>query len=292
MKHEILSIFPTNTEHGEGPIWHDKENCFYWVDLLKGKYFKGNPDTLFVKEYSINQPLGVLAIRQKGGFAMAVRDGFGLVDFAGEKLKLINPSPEKNNSRVRFNDGAVDPLGRFFAGTMEWDGNEKIGKLFRLNSDYSYTQINDGYYIPNGMGWSSDNKTMFIIDTLQHVMFAFDYDLESGEVSNKRIHVQFDIEEFPDGMAIDSTGGFWVALWGGSKLIRLDPSGKKIEDIPLPVPYPTSCCFGGPNLNKLFITSSRIKLSKEEILKYPLSGNTFLIETDLVGRKENRFKEI
>ena len=285
----MMPIFDVVVEHGEGPVWDSKSQQLYWVDLLQGVYYRGDWRTGQIRSFSIDQPIGVLALRKKGGLVMGVRDGLGFYDEESDTFRLIEPSPEKDNPKVRFNDGAVDPQGRFFAGTMEWDGAEDIGKLFRLNTDHSWDLLEENIYITNGMGWNLQLDKYFMVDTLRHVMYVYDYDLETGNIFSRRVHIQFGQNEFPDGMTIDSEGGFWVALWGSSKIIHFDRNGKAIQEIPVPVSHPTSCCFGGPDLKTLFITSSKLPLTAAEREASPMAGRTFVLETETTGQLEPKF---
>ncbi|WP_194766893.1 SMP-30/gluconolactonase/LRE family protein [Tamlana sp. I1] len=284
---DVQPIFEYTCEHGEGPIWDCETETFYWVDLLKGRIQKGAWLTKKVDIHTIDQAVGAIALHDNNQIIIAARDGFGIYNELKHTFNLIEPSPIINNKNVRFNDGAIDPVGRFFAGTMEWNGKREKGALYRLDTDHSIHLIEERLTIPNGMGWNKANTTFYMIDTEQHCMFAYDYSMNTGALSNKRIHVQFNNNEFPDGMTIDVNDHFWIALWGGGKIVHLDEKGKKIKDIILPVPYPTSCCFGGPNLDHLLITSSRLVMSAEDILKYPLSGRNLLIKTDSKGKKRN-----
>lgn len=277
-------------EHGEGPVWDPVAQKLYWVDLLRGKYFKTNVDGHSVEEFTIGQPLGFLALRKnQEGLVMGVRDGFGFYDETKKHFRLIEPSPEQNDTQIRFNDGAVDPMGRFFGGTMEWDGADNMGKLFRLNTDHSWDQLDENFSIPNGMGWNIEKNTFYIVDSNQHALYAYDYNLETGGISNKKTHIQFPANETPDGMCIDAENGFWIAMWGGSKIMHFDQEGKLVEAIAVPVLHPTSCCFGGKDKKTLFITSSKLPLTDLQKVQYPLAGKTFKVETETVGQKQLQY---
>ncbi|MCI4669413.1 MAG: SMP-30/gluconolactonase/LRE family protein [Bacteroidia bacterium] len=287
--YKVNPLFDVIAEHGEGPIWDEQKHRFLWVDLLKGEFYEGNHLDGKFRKYSIGQALGVMGNRKARGKVMAVRDGFGLFDEEDDRFVLISPSPEQNNPEVRFNDGVMSPKGQFWAGTMEWDGKNKVGKLFRLNNDLSFSVLEEGLIIPNGMGWNSKEDTYFLTDTEQNCIFAYDYELEHDAISNRRIHIQFDEDVYPDGMAIDANDHFWIAIWNGAKILHLDPIGNFIEEIPLPVPFPTSCCFGGENMDLLFVSSSRYPLDEKGLNEYPLSGSCFLIETESKGKVDKRF---
>jgi xylono-1,5-lactonase len=282
-------VFDVITEHGEGPVWDPIEGNLYWVDLLEGDYIKTNLGTGETKRFNLGQPLGVLALRAKGGLVVALRDGFAFWDEATRQLDFIH-TPEKENTETRFNDGAVDPDGRFFAGTMTMDGKKDIGNLYRLGTDKSLKKVESSLFIPNGMAWSMDAKTFYLTDTHRNVIFAYDYELESGDITNRRTFIQFEKHEFPDGLTTDTHGNFWIAMFGGSKICQYDRLGKKANEITLPVQYPTSCCFGGDKLSTLFVTTSKLVLSEAERKQQPLAGSMFRLETDVVGVCEPRFK--
>ncbi len=286
---KLQTVFDIRAEHGEGPVWDPVEQELYWVDLIQGKYYKGKLASGEVEMHYVGQPLGVLALRRKQGLVMAVRDGFALWHEDARHLRLIDASPGFDNPDIRFNDGAVDPAGRFFAGTMEWTGSAPVGKLYRLDPDFSITLLEENIYITNGMGWSPDRNSYYLIDTLRHVLYAYDYDLTTGNITNRRNHIRFSGEELPDGMTIDSEGCFWIAFYGGGKVCRFDPEGKKMMEVLLPVSHPTSCCFGGPERKTLFITTSQITLSDRQKSDAPLAGRLFALETGVRGMTEPRF---
>ena len=287
---QATPIFDIRPVHGEGPIWCPISQKFYCVDLLKGSYFKVDWKSGKAEEFNVGQELGVMALCDTGKIVVGVRDGFGFYNEATDKLELVPDSPEIEIAERRMNDGAVDPKGRFFAGTMEYDGANDTGKLYRLNHDHTWDTLEENIFITNGMGWSPDSKTFYMIDTNRNVMYSYDYDLESGNITNRKEHITWPKNEFPDGMTIDSEGGFWVAMWEGYKISHFDASGKWIENIPLPVKHVTSCCFGGEDLQTLLITTSRLNLSESEQVENPLSGRCFRVETKIKGQVEPRYK--
>lgn len=283
-------IFDIKPVHGEGPVWCPLEQRFYAVDLLKGSYFKVDWKTGAFEEFNVGQELGVMALRENGGIVVGIRDGFGFYNEQSNKLELIDNSPEMDVSERRMNDGAVDAAGRFFAGTMEYDGANDTGKLYRLNLDHGWDCLEENIFITNGMGWSPDKKTFYMIDTNRNAMYAYDYDLGTGNIFNRRVHIQWQKNEYPDGMTVDSEGGFWVAMWEGYKVSHFDATGKWIKDIPVPVKHVTSCCFGGDDLKTLLITTSHLNLTEKEKMENPLAGRCFALETDTKGQIEPRFK--
>ncbi len=287
---QATPIFDLQLVHGEGPIWCAITKKFYCVDLLKGSYFKVDWESGKVEEFNVGQELGVIALCDNGKIVAGVRDGFGFYDEGSNIFELVPNSPEIEITERRMNDGAVDPRGRFFAGTMEYDGANNTGKLYRLNHDHTWDILEENIFITNGMGWSPDGKTFYMIDTNKNVMYSYDYDLEYGTITNRKDHITWPDNEFPDGMTIDAEGGFWVAMWEGHKISHFNASGKWIEDIPLPVKHVTSCCFGGEDLQTLFITTSKLNLSKTERAENPMAGCCFKVETNIKGQMETRYK--
>ncbi len=295
--HTVTPRFDVVAEHGEGPLWDPVSQTLYWVDLLQGLFFtvrpgSADPPTESVVKRSMGKPLGVLALREQGGFVMALGDGFALYNETTNELTWLH-RPETSQSDVaptRFNDGAVDPAGRFLAGTMVVDGSQNIGNLYSLDTERNLTRLEQNLYIPNGMNWSLDEKTFFLTDTGDHVIYAYDYDRSSGHIANRRTFIRFNDDEFPDGMTADTTGGFWVAMWSGGCIRRFDASGKPLETIALPVTHPTSCCFGGKDLNELFITTSRLALSGAERAAQPLAGRMLHLVTNVTGQVQRRYR--
>ncbi len=283
-------IFDIQATHGEGPVWDEKNNTLYWVDIPEGCYYKGQLGQEKASVFPVGQDLGVLALREEGGIVMAVRDGFGFYDEKTQQLQLLDPSPEQDNALVRFNDGAVDLFGRFLAGTMAYDEVSCLGKLFSLAPDRQWTPLEHDLYITNGMAWTSDGQRFFMIDTLQHCVFVYDYDGDTGLISNRKPYITFADNIYPDGMCMDSEDGFWIAFYGMGKVIHFDSQGVQVEEIIVPAPHTTSCCFGGENLQTLLITTSRRDLNAQQRLAYPLAGRTFSIETRTKGKIEPRFR--
>lgn len=282
-------IFDIKATHGEGPVWDEIQQQLYWVDIPEGQFYRGQLSTGKAGSYLVGQDLGVLALREQGGIVMAVRDGFGLYDEKTRELQLIRPSPEQENALVRFNDGAVDPSGRFLAGTMAYDEVSCLGKLFSLEHDHQWKALEHDLYITNGMAWNQKGDRFFMIDTLQHCVFSYDYDPASGHISNRIRYIEFPKALYPDGMCTDSEDGFWIAFYGAGKVVHFDPKGEQIEEIVVPAPHTTSCCFGGKDLQTLFITTSCRDLDAQQREAFPLAGRTFRVETGVKGKLEPRF---
>jgi len=221
---------------------------------------------------------------------VAMNNGIHIYDEKAKTLELIQ-HPEQHLPENRFNDGKVDAKGRFWVGTMRHQSpHTDVGSLYRVDTDLSVHKMFDQVQISNGLAWTEDNKTMYWIDSLAKQVFAFDFDLESGNISNRRVAIQFPTtgEGVPDGMTIDSEGMLWVAQWDGSCVCRWDPSsGKRLLKVEMPVSRPTSCMFGGRLFDELYITSSAAEC---DFVKEPLAGSIFVLKnTGCTGRAEHVF---
>lgn len=285
---EIIPLPVAAMEHGEGPIWDDKRRLVYWVDLLKGILHQYDPTSKEDITQNCGEALGVVSIREQEGLIYGLRSGFAKSKSIQDHLEVVQLL-EENGSNVRFNDGATAPCGRFYAGTMQDDGAKSIGKLYCVDTDLTVTVMDENLYVPNGMGWSLDERTFFMIDTGQHCIFSYRYNRNTGELSDKKIFKQFEEDVHPDGMCIDANGNFWIAMWEGSRIEVLDHRGDFLRKIDLPVTHPTSCCFGGSTLEDLYITTSQLMLTPEQKAEQPLAGKTLFIYNAGQGKIEPRF---
>jgi sugar lactone lactonase YvrE len=292
MMSEVEHVLAVNNKLGEGPVWSPDEQALYWVDIENSHLYRFYPATGKYEFFDVGVPVGVLAVRASGGLVMATKKGFAFWQPQTQKLRLIT-DPEADKPHNRFNDGAVDCQGRFWAGTMcEVSEIRKGGEgsLYRLDADGSIHLMETGLTISNGIGWSPDNKTMYLTDSPQYVIYAYDFDPATGTIANRRPFISTPHDEgMPDGLTVDSKGYIWSALWGGWKIIRYDPSGKVERVIQLPVRHPTSCIFGGPNLDELYITSAWTELGAGYRKNHPLAGDLFRLKMDVKGQVRPKF---
>ncbi len=290
MKPKIL--LACNCLLGEGPIWDSNSNILSWVDILKGNIHEY---TLTNKVHSIipvNDMVGAIAHCENGNYLAALKEGLAYVKRDRHEIKyLVNPEKQLPNNR--FNDGKCDSSGRFWVGSMSLDEEPKAGALYSFrNPGDVVKQIND-VTISNGMAWTADSKTMYFIDTPTREVCAFDFDIVSARLFNKRIVITIPEKEgYPDGMTIDREGNLWIAHWDGWQITQWNPEkGMKLNSIKLPVAKITSCTFGGKDLSNLYITSARVGLSSREIKQQPLAGSVFVIEnTEYQGFESSKFK--
>jgi sugar lactone lactonase YvrE len=240
---------------GEGPVWVAGEQALYWVDIPAGRVHQMAADGA-VTSWDVGQPAGAVVARAGGGLVLAARDGFMALDPASGALTLL-AAVEQDRPENRMNDGACDRAGRFFAGTMADDERPAAGALYRLDPDLTVTTVLAGTGISNGIGWSPDERLMYYIDSHTHQVDVFDYDPVTGAIDGRRRFAavgQGDV--VPDGLTVDAEGGVWVAVWGGGTLLCHDAGGRVRQTIEVPAEHVTSCAFGGPDLDRLYITTA------------------------------------
>jgi len=271
---------------GEGPLWDHRENALYWVDINGHTIHRFYPSSGRVETFHFELAISVLGLRAKGGFVLGTTKGFTFWNPESEKLEFIH-DPEADNPESRMNDGAVDRQGRFWAGTY---AKKTPTALYRLDADLTVHTMESELTVANGIGWSLDSKTMYFTDTRIRMIYAYDYDETSGQLSNRRPFVHTpDSEDVPDGLTVDKEGFIWSARFGGWKIVRYDPRGFIEREVLLPVKFPTSCTFGGPNTRDLFITSSRAYVPESELGEQPLAGGVFILQTDIGGLQNPLF---
>jgi sugar lactone lactonase YvrE len=183
-----------------------------------------------------------------------------------------------------MNDGACDPEGRFWAGSMAYDATPGAGSLFRVDRDGTLTTVLEGVTVSNGLAWDPDGRSLYYIDSATGGVDRFTYDRATGDVAGRRrmIEVPRELGE-PDGMTVDADGCLWIALWNGGQVRRYDPGGRLLESVEVPVARPTSCAFGGRALDRLFVTTSRFGLDPGALSEQPLAGALLVVDPGVRG---------
>ena len=266
---------------GEGPSWDEKTQTLYWVDILGKRihaWKNGRDECLQLDEF-----VGCVVPRRNGGLVAALKDSIWTLDMVGGKQDLLASISEPESNR--FNDGKCDPAGRLLAGTMDMEEKSASGNFYSLDAGKSPRKLLDGIRISNGLTWSSDHRILYYIDTPTRQVRAFDYDLDSGNISNPHVVVEIPSGMgFPDGMTSDMEGKLWIALWGGSRVTRWNPGRGELEaEIPIPAPQVSSCVFGGERRNVLYVTTARVGLEESVLAANPLAGGLFQIQTQTEG---------
>jgi len=274
---------------GEGPAWDAKTQTLYWVDILGKRVhiYKDGRDEFI----QLDELVGCVAPRRDGGLVAALHASFVTLRPAqGDALSgrghqqafLASVSEPATN---RFNDGKCDPAGRLIAGSMDMGESNPSGFLYSLESGKPPRKLLEGITISNGLAWSPDYKIFYYIDTPTRQVRAFDYDLDTGNISNPRVAVEIPASMgWPDGMTSDMEGRLWIALWGGARISKWNPASGKLEaEVAIPALHSSACVFGGPRRDILYVTSARKGMDESALAQYPLSGGVFQIQTQTEG---------
>lgn len=245
---------------GESPIWSPRDEQLYWVDSTghrvgKPSIWRLDPRAGECRSWSIAEDVGSMVLRSGGGAILACKDKFCLFDFETGKLETV-AAVEHADPRVRLNDGKCDRRGRFLVGAMDDLEELPIAGLYSLSADYTVTKVGGGIICSNGPCFSPDDCTFYLADTFARVMWAHDYDIESGQISNRRVFADLAGDEgVADGSTVDAEGYVWNAQLVAGELVRYAPDGTVERRIGMPVRNVTSLTFGGPRLNEIYVTS-------------------------------------
>jgi sugar lactone lactonase YvrE len=272
---------------GEGPVWAPREQALYWVDNKGRKVFRRDENG-DVRTFATPFEICCLAPSETGGFIAGTDRGIARIDLEAGRYDIV-ANPEADIPGNRFNDGKTDPWGRFWSGTMDNAEKEATGSLYRFAADLRWTKIDSGYRVTNGPAFDRSRNRMYHTDSGTKTIYAFDL-TGSGEVAGRRVFARFDEPDgSPDGMTVDSEGHLWVCFWDGGCLRRLSPDGHIVERIEMPVQRPTSCAFGGPGLDRLYVTSARLGFDQDALAMQPCAGGLFLVDTGVRGVAETSF---
>ena len=287
---EIECVLPWGAQLGEAPVWHEGHKRLYWVDILRPAVYRLNPET-GVNEACVLEKL-VSAVLPTLGDALIVttQDGVEILDFdTGDLLPFCDPEAGLHENRL--NDAKIGPGGSIWVGSMRMDAAKPTGGLYRVDQSGNWLRRESGLTVSNGLAWSPDGGTFYFVDTVPGLIYAYDCVPGAGELSNRRVFAKVDADDGrPDGLVVDAAGGLWCALWDGWKLRRFTPDGKVDFDVDMPVPRPTSLCFGGADNKTLFVTSARTRLPAATLAEAPLSGGIFAFDAGVSGAPTYSFK--
>ena len=271
--HQFQIVANAQARVGEGPVWDRGAQTLHWVDILAGQIHSSDLATRRTTTLTVPTLVGAVAPRATGGFVAATAEGFAEVTTRGDMRDRVKILPDG----VRMNDAKCDSRGRFWAGSTAMDFAPGRGALHLLDTDWTSRIVLDDLTLPNGLGWSPDDRIFYLIDSAEGVLAAFDFDPASAALSNRRTLAEYADDGVPDGLTVDASGCLWVALWGGGRIERLSPEGRLLSTVPVPVSQPTSCAFAGPDLDRLCVTSARegLGLSADDDT---LDGAVFLVD--------------
>ncbi|MGO3713811.1 SMP-30/gluconolactonase/LRE family protein [Alcaligenes aquatilis] len=290
--YHLRQIAPAQAELGESPVWDALNGLLYFVDITQGQIKALTPQARLSTVYQSTARIGALALSDHGNLVFTENSRVCMLDTKTGTISSHSPAVKEATS-YRFNDGACDPQGRFVTGLMDEARSGKTGALYRYGGELQAQQIHAGMSLPNGLTWSVDGKTLFFVDSVACSIFAADYSWANDELTTVSLFAQTPVElGRPDGIALDQAGGLWVCQFNGVCLLHYDNKGQLIDRVAMPVPRPTSCCFGGPDLDTLFITTARFAMTAAELERYPQAGNVYAIHPKVGGLARHLFKEV
>lgn len=289
---EIRRIGETKDQLGESPCWDADAQAVCWIDALAGTLWRLEVETEALQRLSLPAPVGSIAPCQTDALVVALKDSFARYDFASRSLEVLARIPV-DHPHVRLNDGKCDAGGNFLAGTMHMHrqpGERVLGGLYRLRPDRGVEQLADDIGFANGPCFSADGRTLYLADSLERVIWAYDYD-PRGPLRNKRAFVRTDgFDSGPDGATVDAQGFLWTVLTRAARLARFAPDGALERLVDVPASYPTSLCFGGPRFEQVYLTT--ISRSPRLEGRLPHDGGLFLVEgLPAGGRPPHRYAD-
>lgn len=256
---------------GEGPVWSPRDDALYWVDILApAVHWLARDGT--EHEARLGAMTSVAVPKASGGLLVATPSGLMGLDLAGRQMTPF-AHPESGRAGHRYNDGKCDRRGRLWIASMDMAAAPNRGSLFRVDADGSWRKMDGGFTVPNGLGFSPDGTRMYFTDTFRRTIYAYDFDLAAGTIAGRRPWLALaESDGKPDGLTVDEDGCVWVALWDAWAVARFDPDGREMQRIRVPVPRPTSCCFGDADLGTLYVTTASVRLGEDVLAGAPLSG--------------------
>ena len=291
---KIETAYRCKNTLGEGITFSKKDQTLYWLDIDNtSKLHRFNLTNQQIDSFEIPEIVTATSIKSENEIILVSNNGINLFNTNNKKFQRIL-NVENKLLHTRSNDGASDVMGRLWFGTMQnnFDKNgesipikENIGKLYRVDKDNIITTVEDNLGIPNTFVWSPDNKNFYFTDTLDGNIMKYDYDVETGNLSNKQFFANFD-RGFPDGSTMDTDGCLWNCRWGGSCVVRYKPSGEVDQVIEMPVENITNCVFGGKDLKTLFITSANNPGKNQ----HELDGSLFSVNLNYQGLEDHKSK--
>lgn len=288
---EIQVVYDRPMLTGECPLWHPQQAALYWVDIDGFAVHRLHPESGTHRSWRMPSEPAAIARCESGGLMVAMRSGFAWLDTASGELRQVTPAPYDMSS-TRFNDGRCDAAGRFWAGTMYEPRDRQAGAMYCLERGKVRKMWEGGMTVSNGLAFSPDNRSLYHADTTSHTIFRRDFDLATGAVAEALEWKRFSQERNqqyggrPDGAAVDSEGAYWIAMFDGSRLLRLSPDGNILREITLPLRCPTMIAFGGEDLRTLYVTSASVNRPADELARWPASGCVLSLRSDVPGRLE------
>jgi sugar lactone lactonase YvrE len=288
---DVSCALPFKALQGEGPLWVPGQDVLYWVDILAPAFHVYNPALKHNRTVPLRFMISAVAQIDESRVLLITQKGLHELDLRSNRMTfLVDPEPDTPTNRL--NDAKVDRAGRLWVGSMAIDGSPGHGALYSVDRHLKVIQHDSGLAIPNGIAWSPDDRWMYFADSGTNTVYRARFDLASGSPGAREPLIRTAPDRGrPGGLTVDAQGTIWVAMYDGWSVDRFSPEGVLLESIALPVPRPTSCMFGGPDLDTLYVTTARIRLSAERIAEGPMSGSILAIHrSDMRGLRETSFR--
>lgn len=277
---------------GEFPNWCAESERLYWADPAAPALHVSVPATGEDTVIEMDEVVSTVGLVGDGDVLLGLPSGLVRFDVTRRAVVKHIGDPEPEYPSNRFSGGRCDPMGRFWTGTTNLHGIKVRGSLYRVDAKHGIERMDTGFVQPNGLGWSPDGKTMYMIDAMRQTIYAYAFNTRTGALSKQRVFATYPSNkpDMPAGLAVDAEGGIWCAVWDAWALHRYLPDGTFDKAVVLPVPRPTSCVFGGEDMKTLYITTSRIRVANEILASAPLSGSVLSIRCDIPGQPLQHFK--
>lgn len=298
MNPPITCLVDSKDRLGEGCFWDSRTGAIWWLDVvLPSRIHKFVLNTGQHRTWHFSEMVSAMAMREDGSLIAGCEFGIKTFDPATGALTAIN-HPDTDQPQNRGNDGACDAMGRFWFGTMQQniapdgadlDITQDSGRLFRIDKNFKSTVMETAIGVSNGPCWSTDNRIFYFTDSRAQIIWAYDFNLDEGTISNRRVFSDIKTHGYPDGATVDAEGFLWSARWEGACVLRFDPKGRLDRVVPMPARRPTCVCFGGPKLDTMFVTSASLHVAKADMARHPLQGGLFCFNPNVKGFEKHHF---
>ncbi|GAB4461164.1 MAG: SMP-30/gluconolactonase/LRE family protein [Elainellaceae cyanobacterium] len=283
----VQNVLNARARLGECPLWDGAAQLLYWVDVYNHRVHQFDPATGRDRFLEVGDVVSAIALAGEQQILMALGNRLALLDTQSGTQQTLYTA-EFDCPGTRFNDGKCDAQGRFWIGSISPQPGQAA--LYRYDPDGSWQTMETGLTISNGLGWNPAGDTFYLTDSPQRKIFAYSFDVATGTIGDRRVLVDLGDEPVePDGLAIDTQGNLWSALWDGWCVVQFDAAGRELQRISLPVQRPTCPIFGGAALTDLYVTSASVGLSQAEIQAGFYAGDLFCLRTDFTGLPAHRF---
>lgn len=286
----IEAVINTQDQLGETPLWCERTQKLWWLDIERPKLQSLDPVTGAYQAFPFRCTFaGSLALCASGDFLIGLdNDLYRFAPVSGKLELFVSVAP--NTPKTRLNDGRTDRQGRFWVGTVDNQFKEPLGSLYRIDPSGKVTQMIEGIICSNSLSFSPDGRTMYFSDTRQYVTWAFDLDIDTGDIGNQRIFADYRGDNSrPDGACVDSEGFLWNAVYDGHRVMRYAPDGRLDRVVELPVTNPTCVCFGGADLATLYVTTATKMIAPDILAAETHAGAVLALDVGVRGLQEDRF---